>query len=83
MLEWADAEETVETLRRKTAEHFHGISAILCQQKYAEIIITTLCINSFVLCFLFSILVAAKKQRKAEVLEGILETMETDGIQED
>uniref|UniRef100_A0A3Q1AU56 Probable RNA-binding protein 19 n=1 Tax=Amphiprion ocellaris TaxID=80972 RepID=A0A3Q1AU56_AMPOC len=24
VLEWADAEETVETLRRKTAEHFHG-----------------------------------------------------------
>uniref|UniRef100_A0A4W6GAS6 Probable RNA-binding protein 19 n=1 Tax=Lates calcarifer TaxID=8187 RepID=A0A4W6GAS6_LATCA len=27
VLEWADAEETVETLRRKTAEHFHGKSA--------------------------------------------------------
>uniref|UniRef100_A0A8D0AZ99 Probable RNA-binding protein 19 n=1 Tax=Sander lucioperca TaxID=283035 RepID=A0A8D0AZ99_SANLU len=26
VLEWADAEETVETLRRKTAEHFHGKS---------------------------------------------------------
>ncbi|CAJ1068825.1 probable RNA-binding protein 19 [Xyrichtys novacula] len=50
VLEWADAEETVETLRRKTAEHFH---------------------------------VVAKKQRKAEVLEGILETMETDGVMED
>ncbi|KAF3695836.1 putative RNA-binding protein 19 RNA-binding motif protein 19 [Channa argus] len=50
VLEWADAEETVETLRRKTAEHFH---------------------------------VAAKKQRKAEVLEGILETMETEGGVED
>uniref|UniRef100_A0A8C7VFM6 Probable RNA-binding protein 19 n=1 Tax=Oncorhynchus mykiss TaxID=8022 RepID=A0A8C7VFM6_ONCMY len=24
VLEWADAEDTVETLRRKTAEHFHG-----------------------------------------------------------
>uniref|UniRef100_A0A8C0ILD7 Probable RNA-binding protein 19 n=1 Tax=Chelonoidis abingdonii TaxID=106734 RepID=A0A8C0ILD7_CHEAB len=24
VLEWADTEETVETLRRKTAEHFHG-----------------------------------------------------------
>ncbi|XP_044052780.1 probable RNA-binding protein 19 [Siniperca chuatsi] len=46
VLEWADAEETVETLRRKTAEHFH---------------------------------VAAKKQRKAEVLEGIMETMESEG----
>uniref|UniRef100_A0A7N6AVP7 Probable RNA-binding protein 19 n=1 Tax=Anabas testudineus TaxID=64144 RepID=A0A7N6AVP7_ANATE len=50
VLEWADAEDTVETLRRKTAEHFH---------------------------------VAAKKQRKAEVLEGILETMETDAGVED
>uniref|UniRef100_A0AAQ5ZVD3 Probable RNA-binding protein 19 n=1 Tax=Amphiprion ocellaris TaxID=80972 RepID=A0AAQ5ZVD3_AMPOC len=47
VLEWADAEETVETLRRKTAEHFHG------------------------------------KLRKAEVLEGILETMETEGAVED
>ncbi|XP_078106757.1 putative RNA-binding protein 19 [Sander vitreus] len=46
VLEWADAEETVETLRRKTAEHFH---------------------------------VATKKKRKAEVMEGILETMETGG----
>uniref|UniRef100_I3K7H8 Probable RNA-binding protein 19 n=1 Tax=Oreochromis niloticus TaxID=8128 RepID=I3K7H8_ORENI len=26
VLEWADAEETVEALRRKTAEHFHGKS---------------------------------------------------------
>ncbi|XP_072244102.1 probable RNA-binding protein 19 isoform X2 [Leuresthes tenuis] len=50
VLEWADAEETVETLRRKTAEHFH---------------------------------VSAKKLRKTEVLEGILETMETDGGVED
>uniref|UniRef100_A0A3Q3X5K8 Probable RNA-binding protein 19 n=1 Tax=Mola mola TaxID=94237 RepID=A0A3Q3X5K8_MOLML len=41
VLEWADSEETVETLRRKTAEHFHG------------------------------------KFRKAVVLEGILEAMET------
>lgn len=50
VLEWADAEETVETLRRKTAEHFH---------------------------------VDAKKQRKAKVLEGILETMETeDGVED-
>ncbi|TNN43273.1 putative RNA-binding protein 19 [Liparis tanakae] len=44
VLEWADAEETVETLRRKTAEHFH---------------------------------VANKKQRNAEVLEGINDAMET------
>nr|XP_040052103.1 probable RNA-binding protein 19 isoform X1 [Gasterosteus aculeatus aculeatus] len=46
VLEWAEAEETVETLRRKTAEHFH---------------------------------VARKKQRQAEVMEGIQETMETGG----
>ncbi|XP_016898595.1 putative RNA-binding protein 19 isoform X2 [Cynoglossus semilaevis] len=50
VLEWADAEETVETLRRKTAEHFHVVS---------------------------------KKKRKAEVMEGILENMETDGAAED
>ncbi|XP_071369701.1 probable RNA-binding protein 19 isoform X1 [Centroberyx affinis] len=50
VLEWADAEETVETLRRKTAEHFH---------------------------------VAPKKRRQAEVLEGIMENMETGGAQED
>uniref|UniRef100_A0A3Q3QR76 Probable RNA-binding protein 19 n=1 Tax=Monopterus albus TaxID=43700 RepID=A0A3Q3QR76_MONAL len=50
VLEWADAEDTVETLRRKTTEHFH---------------------------------VAAKKQRKTEVLEGILGTMETEGGVED
>ncbi|KAF7661994.1 hypothetical protein LDENG_00248920 [Lucifuga dentata] len=50
VLEWADAEETVETLRRKTAEHFH---------------------------------VASKKQRKTEILEGILENMETEGDTED
>uniref|UniRef100_A0A667YED1 Probable RNA-binding protein 19 n=1 Tax=Myripristis murdjan TaxID=586833 RepID=A0A667YED1_9TELE len=49
VLEWAEAEETVETLRRKTAEHFH---------------------------------VANKKLRKAEVLEGILEDMET-GVAQD
>ncbi|KAM3868181.1 putative RNA-binding protein 19 [Diretmus argenteus] len=50
VLEWADAEETVETLRRKTAEHFH---------------------------------VASKKLRQAEVMEGIMETMETEGVNED
>ncbi|XP_030000224.1 putative RNA-binding protein 19 isoform X2 [Sphaeramia orbicularis] len=49
VLEWADAEDSVETLRRKTAEHFH---------------------------------VAAKKQRKAEVLEGIMESMETEGVED-
>lgn len=37
VLEWADAEETVETLRRKTAEHFHGKSAILVLHKSAEV----------------------------------------------
>ncbi|KAK1893181.1 putative RNA-binding protein 19 [Dissostichus eleginoides] len=50
VLEWADAEETVETLRRKTAEHFH---------------------------------VANKKQRQSEVMEGIMENMETGGDAED
>lgn len=32
VLEWADSEETVEALRRKTAEHFHGnvMHACLC-----------------------------------------------------
>ncbi|XP_028314133.1 putative RNA-binding protein 19 isoform X1 [Gouania willdenowi] len=50
VLEWADAEDTVEMLRRKTAQHFH---------------------------------VDAKKQRKSKVLEGILETMGTDGGAED
>lgn len=34
-------------------------------------------------CYLFSMSVAAKKQRKAEVMEGIMETMETDGGAED
>uniref|UniRef100_A0A8C7ZC57 Probable RNA-binding protein 19 n=1 Tax=Oryzias sinensis TaxID=183150 RepID=A0A8C7ZC57_9TELE len=47
VLEWADAEETVEALRRKTAEHYHGMSA--------------------------------KKSRQSKVLEGIMETMETEG----
>ncbi|XP_015253863.1 PREDICTED: probable RNA-binding protein 19 [Cyprinodon variegatus] len=51
VLEWAEAEDTVETLRRKTAEHFHGD--------------------------------LPKKRRKAEVMEGILQTMETDGGDED
>lgn len=51
VLEWADAEDTVETLRQKTAEHFHG-----------EL---------------------PKKKRKAEVMEGILESMETDGVVKD
>ncbi|XP_053492038.1 probable RNA-binding protein 19 [Ictalurus furcatus] len=43
VLEWADAEESVEELRRKTAQHFHD---------------------------------APKKQKQAQVLEGILEQME-------
>lgn len=34
VLEWADAEETVEALRRKTADHFHGRSAVLCLVRY-------------------------------------------------
>ncbi|XP_029019699.1 probable RNA-binding protein 19 [Betta splendens] len=50
VLEWANAEDTVETLRRKTAEHFHADT---------------------------------KKPKKAEVMEGILETMEADGLEED
>uniref|UniRef100_A0A6Q2X722 RRM domain-containing protein n=1 Tax=Esox lucius TaxID=8010 RepID=A0A6Q2X722_ESOLU len=51
VLEWADAEDTVETLRRKTAEHFHG---------------NTLC-----------------KKRKTEVMEEIMETLETGGTEDD
>ncbi|PWA19577.1 hypothetical protein CCH79_00006971 [Gambusia affinis] len=51
VLEWADAEDSVETLRQKTAEHFHGD--------------------------------LPKKRRKAEVMEGILESMETVGGVED
>ncbi|GAA6084556.1 probable RNA-binding protein 19 [Tachysurus ichikawai] len=43
VLEWADAGESVEELRRKTAQHFHD---------------------------------APKKQKQAQVLEGILEQME-------
>ncbi|XP_061842410.1 probable RNA-binding protein 19 [Nerophis lumbriciformis] len=35
VLEWADAEETVETLRRKTAEHFHVASK---KQRKAELL---------------------------------------------
>ncbi|KAM9392110.1 putative RNA-binding protein 19 isoform 2-T2 [Pholidichthys leucotaenia] len=50
VLEWADADDTVETLRWKTAEHFHVVS---------------------------------KKARKSEVLEGIMEAMETEGGAED
>uniref|UniRef100_A0A671YDB7 Probable RNA-binding protein 19 n=1 Tax=Sparus aurata TaxID=8175 RepID=A0A671YDB7_SPAAU len=36
VLEWADAEDTVETLRRKTAEHFHGKSDFLFMEGIME-----------------------------------------------
>lgn len=36
-------------------------------------------VHLFLTSHLFFIPVASKKQRKAEVLEGILETMETEG----
>ncbi|XP_037536377.1 probable RNA-binding protein 19 [Nematolebias whitei] len=35
VLEWADAEETVETLRRKTAEHFHVVAK---KQRKAQVL---------------------------------------------
>ncbi|KAL0979326.1 hypothetical protein UPYG_G00183680 [Umbra pygmaea] len=50
VLEWADADDTVETLRRKTAEHFHE---------------------------------AQMKKRKTEVMEGIMEALETREEEED
>ncbi|XP_048467352.1 probable RNA-binding protein 19 isoform X1 [Rhincodon typus] len=31
VLEWADSEDTVETLRRKTAEHYHGKQSLNCK----------------------------------------------------
>lgn len=68
VLEWADAEETVEALRRKTAEQFHGRSA----RNDSAAFFLNLCFS----CILFFTSVASKKQRKAEVMEGILETME-------
>uniref|UniRef100_A0A8C4YP60 RNA binding motif protein 19 n=1 Tax=Gopherus evgoodei TaxID=1825980 RepID=A0A8C4YP60_9SAUR len=37
VLEWADTEETVETLRRKTAEHFHGNVAASRQMEDDEV----------------------------------------------
>lgn len=74
MLEWADAEETVESLRRKTAEHFHGTSTIYCLTRN-DIGAFFLSLCSSYLIFFIS--VASKKQRKAEVMEGILETMES------
>ncbi|MBN3300036.1 RBM19 protein, partial [Amia calva] len=49
VLEWADSEETVEDLRRKTAQHFHD---------------------------------TPKKKKQSEVMESIVEQMETGG-QED
>lgn len=36
VLEWADTEESVETLRRKTAEHFHGESTVRCLQWFVK-----------------------------------------------
>uniref|UniRef100_A0A8C0G4F6 Probable RNA-binding protein 19 n=1 Tax=Chelonoidis abingdonii TaxID=106734 RepID=A0A8C0G4F6_CHEAB len=37
VLEWADTEETVETLRRKTAEHFHGnVVKLRVEQTYLD-----------------------------------------------
>lgn len=74
MLEWADAEETVEALRRKTAEHFHGRSTIYCLARNDLVaFFLSLCFSRLS----FFISVASKKQRKTEVMEGILETMET------
>lgn len=37
MLEWADTEESVEALRRKTAEHFHGESTVCPLQKFVTV----------------------------------------------
>ncbi|CAL8248219.1 unnamed protein product [Merluccius merluccius] len=49
VLEWADGEEAVETLRRKTAEHYHVVD---------------------------------KKRRRAELMEGIIESIETGGAED-
>ncbi|KAG9354463.1 hypothetical protein JZ751_001173 [Albula glossodonta] len=49
VLEWADSEETVETLRRKTVEHFHD---------------------------------NAKKRKRSEMMEDILEGIEKGGEEE-
>lgn len=70
MLEWADTEESVETLRRKTAEHFHGESTVRCLQWFVK-----MC--SKLTRLVYFIAGSAKKQRKAEVMEGIMEVMET------
>uniref|UniRef100_A0A8C5BMW6 Probable RNA-binding protein 19 n=1 Tax=Gadus morhua TaxID=8049 RepID=A0A8C5BMW6_GADMO len=48
VLEWADGEDAVETLRKKTAEHFHGTA----------------------------------KRRRAELMEGIIESIETGGAED-
>uniref|UniRef100_A0A670KJD4 RNA binding motif protein 19 n=1 Tax=Podarcis muralis TaxID=64176 RepID=A0A670KJD4_PODMU len=37
VLEWADSEETVEALRRKTAEHFHALPRPYCPFAIAQI----------------------------------------------
>ena len=80
MLEWADTEETVEKLRRKTAEHFHGNINLSHYN-------TSLCMlhhNKFLIRSLFPFpSVAPKKRKQAEVLEGILGTMETTEAEED
>uniref|UniRef100_A0AAV2MRD7 RRM domain-containing protein n=1 Tax=Knipowitschia caucasica TaxID=637954 RepID=A0AAV2MRD7_KNICA len=39
VLEWADAEDTVETLRRKTAEHFHVSSKKQRKSEILEVVI--------------------------------------------
>ncbi|XP_059921605.1 probable RNA-binding protein 19 [Gadus macrocephalus] len=49
VLEWADGEDAVETLRKKTAEHFHVVD---------------------------------KKRRRAELMEGIIESIETGGAED-
>ncbi|CAL8347969.1 unnamed protein product [Lota lota] len=49
VLEWADGEDAVETLRRKTAEHYHVVD---------------------------------KKRRRAELMEGIIESIETGGAED-
>lgn len=70
VLEWADTEESVETLRRKTAEHFHGESIVRCLQWFVK-----MC-NKLTRLVYF-IAGSEKKQRQAEVMEGIMEMMET------
>lgn len=38
VLEWADTEETVEALRRKTAQHFHGNVAYTSDHVFEDIL---------------------------------------------